>query len=107
MEGGTVCELIASKQSGLCQLGDIVLERPAGRRTASDGKGLTKIRSETRDSFDRSRVSADQARPPHGMIDIGKPSQVETVCGAGGQSGAVGSAVGQNRERSRERVRSA
>ena len=48
MEGGTVCEVIASNNPGFAK-GDIVLSRAGWQTHAlSDGKGLTQDRSEAR-----------------------------------------------------------
>ena len=55
MEGGTVCEVIASNNPGFAK-GDIVLSRAGWQTHAlSDGKGLGQDRSETRAGLDRGR----------------------------------------------------
>ncbi len=95
MEGGTVCEVIASNDPAFAK-GDIVLAR-AGWQThaVAGGKTLRKI--------DRAIAPASTAVGVLGMpgmtaytglLEIGKPERGETVVVAAA-SGAVGSAVGQ------------
>src|SRR5437868_631252 len=95
MEGGTVCEVMDSKNPGFAK-GDIVLAR-AGWQThaVSDGKGLTKIDPKLgRVSTAVCVLGMPGMTAYTGLLDIGKPQPGETVVVAAA-SGAVGSAVGQ------------
>jgi len=95
MEGGTVCEVIASHHPGFAK-GDIVLAR-AGWQThaVSDGKGLTKIDPKLAPISTAVGVLGMPGMTAYvGLLEIGKPQAGETVVVAAA-SGAVGSAVGQ------------
>src|SRR3569833_1202274 len=95
MEGGTVCEVMASNNPAFAK-GDIVLAR-AGRQThaISDGKGLTKIDPRLGPISTAVGVLGMPGMTAYtGLLDIGKPQPGETVVVAAA-SGAVGSAVGQ------------
>ena len=95
MEGGTVCEVMDSKNPGFAK-GDIVLAR-AGWQThaVSDGKGLTKIDPKLGPVSTAVGVLGMPGMTAYtGLLDIGKPQPGETVVVAAA-SGAVGSAVGQ------------
>jgi NADPH-dependent curcumin reductase CurA len=95
MEGGTVCEVIASNNPGFAK-GDIVLAR-AGWQThaVSDGKGLTKIDPKLGPISTAVGVLGMPGMTAYtGLREIGKPQAGETVVVAAA-SGAVGSAVGQ------------
>jgi hypothetical protein len=95
MEGGTVCEVVASKHLGF-KMGDIVLAHAGWQTHAlSDGKGLRKL--------DAARAPVQTALGVLGMPgmtaytglrEIGKPKAGETVV-VSAASGAVGSVVGQ------------
>jgi NADPH-dependent curcumin reductase len=95
MEGGTVCEVVASKHLGF-KMGDIVLAHAGWQTHAlSDGKGLRKL--------DAARAPVQAALGVLGMPgmtaytglrEIGKPNAGETVV-VSTASGAVGSVVGQ------------
>src|SRR2546421_10186619 len=95
MEGGTVCEVMDSKNPGFAK-GDIVLAR-AGWQThaVSDGKGLTKIDPKLGPVSTAVGVLGMPGMTAYtGLLDIGKPQSGETVVVAAA-SGPVGSAVGQ------------
>src|SRR5256714_13198343 len=95
MEGGTVCEVMDSKNPGFAK-GDIVLAR-AGWQThaVSDGKGLTKIDPKLGPVSTAVGVLGMPGMTAYtGLLDIGKPQPGETVVVAAA-SGAVGSAGGQ------------
>jgi NADPH-dependent curcumin reductase CurA len=95
MEGGTVCEVIASHHPDFIK-GDIVLAR-AGWQThaVSDGKGLTKIDPKLAPISTAVGVLGMPGMTAYvGLLEIGKPQAGETVVVAAA-SGAVGSAVGQ------------
>src|SRR6201995_2464594 len=95
MEGGTVCEVIASNNPGFAK-GDIVLAR-AGWETHpfSDGKGLSRIDPKLGPVSTAAGVLGMPGMTAYtGLLDIGKPQAGETVVVAAA-SGAVGSAVGQ------------
>jgi NADPH-dependent curcumin reductase CurA len=95
MEGGTVCEVIASHPPDFIK-GDIVLAR-AGWQThaVSDGKGLTKIDPKLAPISTAVGVLGMPGMTAYvGLLEIGKPQAGETVVVAAA-SGAVGSAVGQ------------
>jgi NADPH-dependent curcumin reductase CurA len=95
MEGGTVCEVIASNTPEF-KKGDIVLAR-AGWQThaVSDSKGLTKIDPKLAPISTAVGVLGMPGMTAYtGLLDIGKPKAGETVVVAAA-SGAVGSAVGQ------------
>src|SRR5215216_2870395 len=95
MEGGTVSEVIASKNPDFAQ-GDIVLSRAGWQTHAlSDGKGLTKIDPKIAPISTAVGVLGMPGMTAYtGLLDIGKPQAGETVVVAAA-SGAVGSAVGQ------------
>jgi NADPH-dependent curcumin reductase len=95
MEGGTVCEVIASKNAGFAK-GDIVLSRAGWQTHAlSDGKGLTRIDPKLAPISTAVGVLGMPGMTAYtGLLDIGKPQAGETVVVAAA-SGAVGSAVGQ------------
>src|SRR5437868_2400556 len=95
MEGGTVCEVIASNNPSFAK-GDVVLAR-AGRQThaLSDGKGLRKIDPKLGPVSTAVGVLGMPGMTAYtGLLEIGKPQPGETVVVAAA-SGAVGSAVGQ------------
>src|ERR1700738_1808913 len=95
MEGGTVCEVIASNNPGFAK-GDIVLSR-AGWQTHAlhDGTGLAKIDPKIAPISTAVGVLGMPGMTAYaGLLDIGKPQPGGTVGVAAG-SGAVGSAVGQ------------
>src|SRR5215213_6542184 len=95
MEGGTVCEVVASKHPGFAE-GDIVLSRAGWQTHAlSDGKGLAKIDPKIAPISTAVGVLGMPGMTAYtGLLDIGKPQAGETVVVAAA-SGAVGSAVGQ------------
>jgi hypothetical protein len=95
MEGGTVCEVIASNNPDLAK-GDIVLSRAGWQTHAlSDGKGLTKIDPKIAPISTAVGVLGMPGMTAYfGLLDFGKPQPGETVVVAAA-SGAVGSAVGQ------------
>jgi NADPH-dependent curcumin reductase CurA len=95
MEGGTVCEVIASNNAQF-KKGDIVLAR-AGWQThaVSDSKGLTKIDPKLAPISTAVGVLGMPGMTAYtGLLEIGKPNAGETIVVAAA-SGAVGSAVGQ------------
>jgi NADPH-dependent curcumin reductase CurA len=95
MEGGTVCEVIASNNPQF-KKGDLVLAR-AGWQThaVSDSKGLTKIDPNLAPISTAVGVLGMPGMTAYtGLLEIGKPNAGETVVVAAA-SGAVGSAVGQ------------
>src|SRR5712672_3213056 len=95
MEGGTVCEVIASNNPGFAK-GDIVLSRAGWQTHAlSDGKDLAKIDPAIAPVSTAVGVLGMPGMTAYtGLLDIGKPQAGETVVVAAA-SGAVGSAVGQ------------
>src|SRR6201997_5036059 len=95
MEGGTVCEVIASNNPGFAK-GDIVLARAGWQTHAlSDGKGLAKIDPKLGPVSAAVGVLGMPGMTAYtGLLDIGKPQAGETGVVAAA-SGAVGSAVGQ------------
>ncbi len=95
MEGGTVCEVIASNNPGFAK-GDIVLARAGWQTHAiSDGKGLAKVDPALAPISTAVGVLGMPGMTAYtGLLDIGKPQAGETVVVAAA-SGAVGSAVGQ------------
>jgi NADPH-dependent curcumin reductase CurA len=95
MEGGTVCEVIASNNPSFAK-GDIVLAHTGWQTHAlSDGKGLTKIDPKLGPVSTAVGVLGMPGMTAYtGLLDIGKPQPGETVVVAAA-SGAVGSAVGQ------------
>jgi NADPH-dependent curcumin reductase CurA len=95
MEGGTVCEVIASNHPGFAK-GDIVLARAGWQTHAlSDGKGLAKIDPKLAPISTAVGVLGMPGMTAYtGLLDIGQPKEGETVVVAAA-SGAVGSAVGQ------------
>jgi NADPH-dependent curcumin reductase CurA len=95
MEGGTVCEVIASNNPAF-EKGDVVLSRAGWQTHAlSDGKGLTKLDPKLAPLSTAVGVLGMPGMTAYtGLLDIGKPQPGETVVVAAA-SGAVGSAVGQ------------
>jgi len=95
MEGGTVCEVIASHHPGFAK-GVIVLARAGWQTHAlSDGKDLRKIDPSLGPISTAVGVLGMPGMTAYtGLLDIGKPQAGETVVVAAA-SGAVGSAVGQ------------
>jgi NADPH-dependent curcumin reductase CurA len=95
MEGGTVSEVIDSKNPAFAK-GDIVLSRAGWQTHAlSDGKGLSKIDPRLGPVSTAVGVLGMPGMTAYtGLLDIGKPQPCETVVVAAA-SGAVGSAVGQ------------
>jgi NADPH-dependent curcumin reductase len=95
MEGGTVCEVIASNNPGFAK-GDIVLARAGWQTHAlSDGNNLRKIDPKLGPVSTAVGVLGMPGMTAYtGLLDIGKPQPGETVVVAAA-SGAVGSAVGQ------------
>jgi NADPH-dependent curcumin reductase len=95
MEGGTVCEVIASNNPGFAK-GDIVLARAGWQSHAlSDGKDLRKVDPKLGPVSTAVGVLGMPGMTAYtGLLDIGKPQPGETVVVAAA-SGAVGSAVGQ------------
>jgi NADPH-dependent curcumin reductase CurA len=95
MEGGTVCEVIASNNPAFAK-GDIVLSRAGWQTHAlSDGSGLRKIDPTLGPVSTAVGVLGMPGMTAYtGLLDIGKPQPGETVVVAAA-SGAVGSAVGQ------------
>jgi NADPH-dependent curcumin reductase CurA len=95
MEGGTVCEVIASHHPGFAK-GDIVLARAGWQTHAlSDGRDLRKIDPGLGPISTAVGVLGMPGMTAYtGLLDIGKPQAGETVVVAAA-SGAVGSAVGQ------------
>src|SRR5437763_2934916 len=94
MEGGTVSEVIDSKNPAFAK-GDIVLSRAGWQTHAlSDGKGLSKIDPRLGPVSTAVGVLGMPGMTAYtGLLDIGKPQPGETVVVAAA-SGAVGSAVG-------------
>ena len=95
MEGGTVSEVIASNNPGLCQGRHRAVARRLADACDLRRQGPCQDRSEDCADLDRGRC-ARHARHDglYGLLDIGKPQAGETVVVAAA-SGAVGSAVGQ------------
>src|ERR1700719_2770347 len=98
MEGGTVCEVIASNNPGFAK-GDIVLSRAGWQTHAlSDGKGLTKIDPKlgsVSTAVGELGLPGVRAAPSYeGLWNTDSSKAGETVVVAAA-SGAVGSAVGQ------------
>src|SRR6266496_673418 len=95
MEGGTVCEVIASNNPGFAK-GDIVLARAGWQSHAlSDGRDLRKVDPSLGPVSTAVGVLGMPGMTAYtGLLDIGKPQAGETVVVAAA-SGAVGSAVGQ------------
>ncbi|MBV9530672.1 MAG: NADP-dependent oxidoreductase [Bradyrhizobium sp.] len=95
MEGGTVCEVVASNNSAFAK-GDIVLARAGWQTHAlSDGKGLTTIDPKRAPISTAVGVLGMPGMTAYtGLLEIGKPQPGESVVVAAA-SGAVGSAVGQ------------
>jgi hypothetical protein len=95
MEGGTVCEVIASNNPGFAK-GDTVLARAGWQTHAlSDGKTLRKIDPNLAPISTAIGVLGMPGMTAYaGLLEIGKPQAGETVVVAAA-SGAVGSAVGQ------------
>src|ERR1700686_3390867 len=95
MEGGTVCEVIASNNPAFAR-GDIVLAHTGWQTHAlSDGKGLRKVDPKAAPLSTALGVLGMPGMTAYtGLLDIGKPQPGETVVVAAA-SGAVGSAVGQ------------
>ena len=95
MEGGTVCEVIASNNPGFAK-GDVVLARAGWQTHAlSDGQDLRKVDPKLGPISTAVGVLGMPGMTAYtGLLDIGKPQPGETVVVAAA-SGAVGSAVGQ------------
>ncbi|GLH76515.1 NADP-dependent oxidoreductase [Bradyrhizobium sp. SSBR45G] len=95
MEAGTVCEVVASNNSGF-KPGDIVLARAGWQTHAiSDGKSLAKVDPKLAPISTAVGVLGMPGMTAYtGLLDIGQPKAGETVVVAAA-SGAVGSAVGQ------------
>src|SRR6218665_2323235 len=95
MEGGTVCEVIASNNPGFA-VGDIVLAHAGWQTHAiSDGKGLRKIDPAIAPISTAVGILGMPGMTAYtGLLAIGNPQPGETVVVAAA-SGAVGSAVGQ------------
>ncbi|MBS0530518.1 MAG: NADP-dependent oxidoreductase [Proteobacteria bacterium] len=95
MEGGTVCEVMASNNPGFAE-GDIVLAHSGWQQYAlSDGAGLRKIDPKIAPISTAVGVLGMPGMTAYtGLLEIGKPKPGETVVVAAA-SGAVGSAVGQ------------
>ena len=95
MEGGTVCEVIASNNPGF-KAGDIVLAHAGWQTHAiSDGKGLRKIDPAIAPISTAVGILGMPGMTAYtGLLAIGNPQPGETVVVAAA-SGAVGSAVGQ------------
>ncbi|KIZ39569.1 MULTISPECIES: NADP-dependent oxidoreductase [Rhodopseudomonas] len=95
MEGGTVCEVIASNNPNFAK-GDFVLSHSGWQSHAlSDGKGLRKIDPSLGPISAAVGVLGMPGMTAYtGLLDIGQPKAGETVVVAAA-SGAVGSAVGQ------------
>ena len=95
MEGGTVCEVIASNNPAFAR-GDIVLAHTGWQTHAlSDGRGLRKIDPKLGPVSTAVGVLGMPGMTAYtGLLEIGKPQAGETVVVAAA-SGAVGSAVGQ------------
>jgi NADPH-dependent curcumin reductase CurA len=95
MEGGTVCEVIASNNPAYAK-GDIVLARAGWQTHAlADGKALRKIDPALAPISTAVGVLGMPGMTAYtGLLEIGKPQAGETVVVAAA-SGAVGSAVGQ------------
>jgi NADPH-dependent curcumin reductase CurA len=95
MEGGTVCEVIASNNPGFAK-GDIVLAHSGWQTHAvADGKMLRKIDPALGPVQTAVGVLGMPGMTAYtGLLDIGQPKAGETVVVAAA-SGAVGSAVGQ------------
>src|SRR3981189_379155 len=95
MEGGTVCEVIASNNPAFAR-GDIVLAHTGWQTHAlSGGRGLRKIDPKLGPVWTAVGVLGMPGMTAYtGLLEIGKPQPGETVVVAAA-SGAVGSAVGQ------------
>lgn len=95
MEGGTVCEVVASNNPGFAN-GDYVLAHTGWQQYAvSDGKGLRKVDPKMAPISTAVGVLGMPGMTAYtGLLEIGKPKAGETVVVAAA-SGAVGSAVGQ------------
>src|SRR5437899_7588234 len=95
MEGGTVCEVLASNNPAFSR-GDIVLAHTGWQTHAlSDGKGLRKIDPKLGPVSTAVGVLGMPGMTAYpGLLEIGKPQPGETVV-VSAASGAVGSAVGQ------------
>src|SRR5436305_8475948 len=95
MEGGTVSEVMDSKNPAFAK-GDIVLSRAGWQTHAlSDGKGLSKIDPRLGPVSTAVGVLGMPGMTAYtGLLDIGKPQPGETVVVAAA-SAAVGSAAGQ------------
>ena len=95
MEGGTVCEVMASNNPSFAK-GDIVLAHAGWQQYAlSDGAGLRKIDPKVAPISTAVGVLGMPGMTAYtGLLEIGKPKPGETVVVAAA-SGAVGSAVGQ------------
>src|SRR6267154_1542390 len=97
MEGGTVCEVIASNNPGFAK-GDIVLARAGWQSHAlSDGRDLRKVDPNLGPVSTAVGVLGMPGMTAYtGLLEIGKPQANETVVVAAA-SGAVGSAGGADK----------
>ena len=95
MEGGTVCEVVASNNPAFAK-GDIVLAHTGWQQYAlSNGKGLRKVDPTIAPISTAVGVLGMPGMTAYtGLLAIGNPQPGETVVVAAA-SGAVGSAVGQ------------
>ncbi|EGP07957.1 putative oxidoreductase [Bradyrhizobiaceae bacterium SG-6C] len=95
MEGGTVCEVMDSKNPGFAK-GDYVLAHTGWQQFAlSDGKGVRKVDPKIAPISTAVGVLGMPGMTAYtGLLAIGQPKPGETVVVAAA-SGAVGSAVGQ------------
>jgi len=95
MEGGTVCEVVASNNPGFAK-GDYVLAHTGWQQYAlSDGKGVRKVDPNIAPISTAVGVLGMPGMTAYtGLLAIGQPKAGETVVVAAA-SGAVGSAVGQ------------
>ena len=95
MEGGTVCEVMASNNPGFAK-GDYVLAHTGWQQYAlSDGKGVRKVDPKIAPISTAVGVLGMPGMTAYtGLLAIGQPKAGETVVVAAA-SGAVGSAVGQ------------
>ena len=95
MEGGTVCEVLASNNPGVAK-GDIVLAHSGWQTHAVvDGKLVRKVDTGLGPISTAVGILGMPGMTAYtGLLDIGQPKEGETVVVAAA-SGAVGSAVGQ------------
>jgi NADPH-dependent curcumin reductase CurA len=94
MIGGTVGEVVESRNRGFAQ-GELVLGMGGWQEFhVSDGKGLTKVSRALPESLYLGAVGMPGVTAWHGLLRIAKPRPGETVV-ISAASGAVGSVVGQ------------